>query len=125
MTTVVDHLKKVTLELQWGARRAPFEFILGAASDGLCPFEAELLHRTVGDRLQLSIPKAMTEHTFGHLHPDLRAALRLNDPFETLDLSVTVAAVVEPPPREVVRAMAQATDRSGCGGSCGCGCGGH
>lgn len=125
MTSVVEHLKKITLELRAGTREAPFEFIIGAASDGLCPFEINLLHKTVGDRFHLSIPRAMTAPTFAHLHLPLCRALALEDPLEALDLAITVVSVAEPAPREVVRALAQATEQHGCGGDCGCGCGGH
>ena len=30
----------------------------------------------------------------------------------------------DPEPREIIQALAQATDQNGCGGDCGCGCGG-
>jgi hypothetical protein len=125
MSSVVDHLKKVVLELQWDHRAVPFEFIVGAASDGLCPFECELLHKSPGDRLRLSIPRAMTGPTFAHLHAAICRLLELERPAETLDLGITVVRVEDPQPREVVRAMAQAAEQHGCGGDCGCGCGGH
>ena len=121
--TKIDHLKKVRLEIACGGRRAPFEFVLGAASEGLCPCEYELLHKTVGDRLNLSIPKPMVAQTFAHLYAPLCGILQLNTPYEMLDLAVTVAAVDAPAPREIVRAMAQALEQAGCGGDCGCGCG--
>lgn len=125
MTSVVDHLKKVVLTLRWDNHSTPFEFILGAASEGLCPFECELLNKSAGDRFTLSIPWAMSGQTFAHLQGDVCRALAPGPADEALDLDITVVAVKDPEPREVVRALAQAAEQHGCGGDCGCGCGGH
>ena len=125
MSTPVDHLKKVTLELQIDTRTETFAFICGAASDGFCPFEYELLHKVAGDQLELSIPRAKAVQTFGHLYRPLRKALQITDPPETFDFKMSITSVSDPEPREVVQAMAQATDQNGCGGDCECGCGGH
>lgn len=125
MGNAVDHLKKVHLEIQFKARTVPFDFIFGIASDGMCPFEYDLLHKTVGDRLQLTVPKTNARRTFGHLYLPLFTALSLSGIPETLHLDIAVSAVAEAEPREVVRAMAQASEADGCGGDCGCGCGGQ
>jgi len=125
MTTVVDHLKKVTLHIQSDERPLPFEFIVGAASEGLCPFEFELLHKSPGERCRLSIPREKTSRMLAHLQKPLCGALHLNEAREDLDLHITIVAVEDPEPREVVRAMAQAAEQNGCGGGCGCGCGGQ
>ena len=121
----VDHLKKVGLELEIDRLSVPFEFICGAASEGLCPFEYELLDKSAGARFQLSIPRDKAASTFAHLYTPIRMSLQLMDLPQTLELTVAVVSVSEPEPREIVRAMAQAADQSGCGGDCGCGCGGH
>lgn len=125
MSTPVDHLKKVTLAFQIDTRKETFEFICGAASDGFCPFEYELLHKVAGDQLTLSIPRTKAVQTFGHLYRPLRMALQITEPPETFEFKISIASVTDPEPREVVQAMAQATDQNGCGGDCGCGCGGH
>jgi hypothetical protein len=125
MSSVIDHLKKVRLEVRYNGRTMPFEFIFGIASDGMCPFEYELLHKTVGDRLHVTLPQAEAPRTFAHLLLPLRKALSLFEVPETYDLAIVILAVTDADPREVVRAMAQATETEGCGGDCGCGCGGH
>ena len=125
MTAPVENLKKVTLELHTDTRTETFVFICGAASDGFCPFEYELLHKIAGDQLRLSVPRANAAQIFGHLYMPLRMALHLTDPPETLNLKIGITSVCDPEPREVIQAIAQATDRNGCGGDCGCGCGGH
>ena len=125
MTTAVDHLKKIRLEIQHDERTEPFEFIFGIASDGMCPFEYELLHKAPGEHLHLRIPRAEAAHTFAHLFTPLRKALALFDLPAILDLQLTIAAVMDAAPREVVKAMAQSTEEDSCGGDCGCGCGGH
>jgi hypothetical protein len=125
MTAPVEHLKKVTLELYTDTRKETFVFVCGAASEGFCPFEYELLHKIPGDQLRLSVPRAKVAQTFGHLYMPLRMALHIAEPPETFDLKITITSVCDPAPREIIQAMAQATDRNGCGGACGCGCGGH
>jgi len=125
MTAAVDHLKKITLELQTTSGKTPFEFICGTASEGLCPFEYDLLHKVAGDQLHLSIPREKVFPTFAHLSTSLRRALVSTDLPDILDLTVSIISVSDPDPREIVRAMAQAADQNGCGGDCGCGCGGH
>jgi len=125
MSNAVDHLKKVSLEIQVKERVVPFDFIFGIASEGMCPFEYELLHKTVGDRLRVAVPQTNARRTFAHLYLPVCAALSLSEIPETLHLDIAVSAVRDAEPREVVRAMAQASEADGCGGDCGCGCGGH
>ena len=125
MSSAVDHLKKISLEVQFDARTVPFDFIFGIASDGMCPFEYALLHKAVGDRLHLSVPRAEASRTFAHLYRPLCAALSLPEALGIFSLDITVSAVTDAEPREVVRAMAQVAEADGCGGDCGCGCGGH
>jgi len=125
MPLAVDHLKKVNLELRTDTVTAPFEFICGAASEGFCPFEYELLEKVPGDQFKLSIPWTKAGSTFAHLYTPFCMTLQLPNPPETLDLIVSIVSVSDPEPREVVRAMAQATEKNGCGGDCSCGCGSH
>jgi len=121
MGNAVDHLKRVSLEIRFKEQTVPFDFIFGIASDGMCPFEYELLHKTVGDRLQLAVPQTKAPRIFAHLYRSLCTALSLSAIPETLNLDIIVSAVTVADPREVVRAMAQATEAQGCGGDCGCG----
>lgn len=125
MSTPVDHLKKVTLELHTDTQKETFMFVCGAASDGFCPFEYELLHKVAGDQLQMSVPQVKAAQTFAHLYRPLRTALHMTILPKTFDLEITITAVTDPAPREVVQAMAQATEQNGCSGDCGCGCDRH
>ena len=125
MSNAVDHLKKVTLALEMTDRKEQFDLIFGTASDGLSPFEYELLNKTVGDQIHLAVKRTEAAPMFAHLYLPIRKTLQLIEPPETLELMVSVEAVTDPEPREIVRAMAQAAEQSGCGGDCGCGCGGH
>jgi hypothetical protein len=125
MTSAIDHLKKVSLELRFRESTIPFDFIFGIASDGMCPLEYELLHKSVGDRLHLNLSRVEASRNFAHLYRSMLMALSLQEAPETLDLDMIISAVEDANPREVVRAMAQAAESEGCGGDCGCGCGGH
>ena len=125
MSSAVDHLKKVSLELRFRESTIPFDFIFGIASDGMCPLEYQLLHKSVGDRLPLNLSRVEASRIFAHLYRPILIALSLYEVPETLDLLIIISAVEDANPREVVRAMAQASESEGCGGDCGCGCGGH
>ncbi len=134
MTLQVDHLKKVRLRLEAGSEKRSSQstvepkaltFICGTASGGMCPFEYQLIGKTVGERLDLSIPASQLVETMAHLLMPLRRALEVVTTPAVLDLAVTIEAVSEPAPREIIRAMAEATNADGCGGDCDCGCGGH
>jgi hypothetical protein len=125
MSSAVDHLKRISLKVQFEARTVPFDFIFGIASDGMCPFEYELLHKAVGDRLHLNVPPAEAPRTFAHLYRPLCSALSLPEASRTFKLDISVSAIADAEPRDVVRAMAQVAEADGCGGDCGCGCGGH
>ena len=134
MTLQVDNLKKVRLRLEAGSEKRSSQstvepkaltFICGTASGGMCPFEYQLIGKTVGERLDLSIPASQLVETMAHLLMPLRRALEVVTTPAVLDLAVTIEAVSEPAPREIIRAMAEATNADGCRGDCDCGCGGH
>jgi hypothetical protein len=134
MTMQVDYLKKVQLRIEAGAEAGTWDLtpepqaltlICGAASAGLCPFEYELIGKTAGDRLELAIPASRLPETMAHLLLPLREALAFATMPPVLALGVTIEAVTDPNPREVIRAMAEATNQEGCGADCDCGCGGH
>ena len=134
MTMQVDFLKKVQLRIEAAAdagaeeRTAapqPLTLICGAASAGLCPFEYELIGKSPGDRVEFRVPASRLPETMAHLLMPLREVLQ-GAPFPpVLAMGVTVEAVSDPTPREVIRAMAEAANQEGCGAGCDCGCGGH
>ena len=134
MSMQVDYLKKVHLKLEAGAEAGrwdltpeprPLTFICGTASAGMCPFEYQLIGKSAGERLELSIPASRLAETMAHLLIPLRTALEGAIIPPVLALAATVEKVSEPAPREVIRAMAEATNAEGCGVDCDCGCGGH
>jgi FKBP-type peptidyl-prolyl cis-trans isomerase 2 len=129
LTARIENLKKVTLLLNVGGAPesldgtgspVPFAFIYGVASAGLCPFESALYEKTVGERVELTVPAAEAQEFFGHLLLPLRQLLALQIMPHTLVLQVEVTAVHDADNREIVQSLAKAG--SGCGGSCGCGC---
>jgi hypothetical protein len=133
MATTVQPLKKVTLSLSAGdgpgkfapaAPPAPLEFIFGAASDGLCPFETALAGRHEGANLAVSVKSSAAHQYFGHIFHVLGDKLGDRMADDPICLEITVIAITDADDREVVRAVAQALTHGGCGGSCGCGCGG-
>lgn len=134
MDQTVDHLKKVYLVLEAGSLPGdrdltpaprPLTFICGTASAGMCPFEYQLVGKGAGDRLEFSIPASRLPETMAHLLMPLRKALGGAAMPPVLSLVVTIEQVSEPAPREIIRAMAEATNAGGCSDDCSCGCGGH
>lgn len=123
MPIAVDYLKKVALKIHTDTLTGKLEFVCGAASDGFCPFEYELLHKAPGDQLHLSVPQAKAVQTFAHLYMPLQKALGLTNMAGTMDLTISIISVCDPEPREIIQALSQAADQKGCGGDCGCGCG--
>jgi hypothetical protein len=91
----------------------------------MCPFEYQLMGKTAGEQLVLSIPASQLTETMAHLLTPLRLALKGVAMPPVLALAVTIDDVSDPAPREIIRAMAEATNADGCGGDCDCGCGGH
>ena len=133
MSLQVDYLKKVQLQLKAGAEAGQWDlttgpktltFICGTASAGLCPFEYQLVGKAAGESLEISIPASRLSETMAHLLRPLRKALEGAAIPPVLALAVTIEKVSEPAPREVIKAMAEATNAEGCGADCDCGCGG-
>ncbi len=130
----VDHLKKVHLRLEAGSAPGEWDltptprtltFICGTASAGMCPFEFQLIGKSAGERLALSIPASRLGETMAHLLRPLRKVLEGAPIPPVLSLAVTIEQVSDPAPREIISAMAEATNAEGCGSDCSCGCGGH
>lgn len=125
----VEDLKKVTLTFQAGTSAAQmdltpqhpeFEFIFGLATEGMTPFEYELVDKSEGEEILLHIKKNSINRFFEHLSPPL------GDLFEDRDeiyLRARIAAVADADNREIVKAMADMASHGGSGCDCGCGCG--
>ena len=124
---VVDHLKKVTLELEAGSgpdrmdhTDSPLQhtFVFGVASDGITPFEKAFFSCAVGDERTFDIQGQNSCDTLGHLRVPLLAQLPVSPPFF---LKARIAHITQAENREVVQAMAATLND--CGGDCDCGCG--
>ncbi|MGE5838796.1 MAG: hypothetical protein ACM34H_02605 [Deltaproteobacteria bacterium] len=119
---VVGPLRKVSLLLEAGtgpdktdltAAPIAFEFIYGAGSKGLCPFELRLADKKEGDILSFHVRGEELSDLFHHLlMPSLPVSAG------SFYLKVKIASVSDAAPREVIKAMAEA-------GSCGDHCCGH
>lgn len=128
----IGNLKKVLLAIGAGAEKGSstltpepvaFSFIYGIAAEGISPFESALYEKRVGEVIAITVSASETSEFFAHLLLPLREQLKLLIMPETLCLEITVKDVFEADNREVVQAIAGAAGQSGCGGSCGCGCG--
>jgi hypothetical protein len=125
----VEHLTKITLTFQAGTsadamdlipQNPEFSFIFGLATEGMTPFEYELVDKTEGEEILLHIRKNALNRFFEHLSPPLW------DLFEGRDevyLKARIAAVAKAENREIVKAMADIAAHAGEGCDCGCGCG--
>jgi hypothetical protein len=134
LPATIAPLKKVTLSLLAGSAGSQsekfnltavpvnFQFIYGVASDGLCPFEAALHDKAIGDSLILVVPSGEAHEFFGHLFSPLYRALGVQIIPETITLQADIMSVAAAENQEIVQSLAKALAAGGCGGSCGCGC---
>ncbi len=124
-------MKKISLNLIAGS--APesssftpspvvLEFIFGAGSAGLTPFEIALDGMQVGERLSLKLATHEWISYFGHHYAPIREKLGLLIIPDTLFLEAELTAQSEPSAREVVQYMAKAMSQGGCGCGDGCTC---
>jgi hypothetical protein len=120
----IGPLKKISLLLEAGtgpdktdltAAPIAFEFIFGAGSQGLCPFEFQLADKKEGDALSMRVRGEELADLFQHL---LMSALAVLESVGAFYLKVKIVRVSEADPKEVIKAMAEA-------GSCGDHCCGH
>jgi len=127
--SVVDYLKKVTLELEAGTgpdrmnlTDSPLQhaFVFGVAHNGITPFEKAFFSRTVGDEHIFDIQGQNACDTPGHLTSPLLAQLPVSPPFF---LKARITHVAQADNREVIQAMAATLNDCGDGCDCGCGCG--
>jgi hypothetical protein len=117
----IGSLMKIRLLLEAGtgadrsdltAEPIPFEFIFGAGSQGLSPFEFELAGKKEGDRVSISLRPEELSGLFQHL---LVPFLAIPEGTSTFLLKVQIVKVTEAEPKEVIKAMAEA---AACGDHC-------
>jgi hypothetical protein len=129
----VDVLRRVGLSLAAGSAEgrsdilpgpAPFDFIFGIGTDGITPFEYRLVHKLPGDHIEVMVTRNDLSRLFGHLAPQVLAALPIPARLDRWWLSVAIEAVNAADGRDVVRALARLSEAAE--GGCGCtgGCGG-
>ena len=94
------------------AEPIPFEFIFGAGSQGLCPFEFQLTGKKGGDDLSLRVREEDLADLFQHL---FIPSLPMQGGSGAFYLKVKIVEVSEADPKEVIKAMAEA---SSCGDHC-------
>jgi hypothetical protein len=96
------------------------DFIFGIGSGGWTPFERLLSDRRETESFSGHVAGAEAGLFFGHVAPALG---RLFETRETVFFKACILAVETPPPREVIKAMADAAAHGHEGGcDCGCGC---
>ncbi len=120
----ISPLTKVSLELSvsvdppTGQHPEPttdFSFVFGIGTQGLSPFEMELLGKQPGDHMRMRVGAGQAAEYFEHLLGPLLKSLDTEPP---LDFNLEVQAVSRVSDRELVQALAQ----KGGEGGCGCGC---
>ena len=115
----VEPLMKVRVAWDDPPRSGRVEFVVGVGPGGLVPFEHLLSGRTAGDEVRFTLASAEEAgRFFGHLAPAFGPWFKAGE----VACVVRIDAVERPDPREVVRALAEATGHGPC--DCGCGCGG-
>ena len=122
----VQNLKKISLSFQAGTSadmmdlipiNSRFEFIFGLSPEGMTPFEYELVDQPEGQDVLLRLDRQSLGSFFEHLNPPL---LDLFSNCNTVYLKVKIEAVTTADNREIVKALAQMTEYSDSGCSCGC-----
>jgi hypothetical protein len=122
----VQPLKRIRVALKAGWTDAEMDiplpdaeiaFIFGIGSGGLTPFECLLNDRLENGTIAFRVAGSEAGLFFGHVAPGL--ARRFESGNE-VHFTARIVAVETPPPREVIKAMA---DMAGHGAGCDCGCG--
>jgi hypothetical protein len=122
-----DYLKKISVSLETGTSAEsmdlssapiPLQFIYGAGSQGICPFEKSLFGKSAGHTVLLQVESKNYFDYFGHLLESLKDMLP-NEP--SFFLKVSIDGVHPADNREVIQAIAHGTGSCDC--DCGCGCG--
>jgi hypothetical protein len=125
MPLQVEPLKRVRLAVESRAAETEpplscfeVEFIYGIGSSGVSPFECLLAGRQAEETVSCRLTPSETDAFFDHLttvFPPLFAG------GPSIFLTIRIAAIESPPPREIVKAIAETLHRHS--GSCDCGCG--
>jgi len=117
----IGPLKKIRLLLEAGTgpgmmdftvEPIPFEFVFGAGSQGLSPFEFQLANKKEGDGLSMHVRAEELPDLFLHL---LIPSLAVPESISSFYLKVRILSVSEADPKEVIKAMAEA---AACGDHC-------
>ncbi len=125
------HMNKITLSLSAGQTEdnysftptaANFDFVYGASSEGLTPFELALADMEINQIKEFAISSEELGLFFGPLLMPFRQALNLHLLPGKLYLKAELLDCKELEAREIVKAMAKSVGHGNCGGSCGCGC---
>ncbi len=129
-TETVALMKKITLSFTPGSENDSREYqrnnpgmdvIVGVGSRGLTPFEYEIIDKPVGSRLNISLHSHEIQPFFEHLASTIHKRFPQLPREATIHLTVGIDAITEPTPKEIIQAIAAATE--GCSdGGCGCGC---
>jgi len=114
----IDHLKKITLALECGARQKgtpekqfPLMFIYGIGSEGLSPFECALAGKGEGDEFSIRVEKQDMLNYFEHLAQAFTDCGKC----DIFYLRGRVVKIIAADQREVITAMAELAD---CGDHC-------
>jgi hypothetical protein len=95
-------------------------FIFGIGSAGLTPFECLLNQRTENDAIAFRVAGSDACLFFGHVAAPIG---RLTSALPEVYFRVSIVGIETPPPREIIKAMAdQASHDHGAGCGCGGGC---
>jgi hypothetical protein len=123
----VENLKQITLSIQAGTSKdtmeltpmyPKIEFIFGLGSQGMTPFEYELVGKAEGERVLLHLSNENYYRFFEHLNPFLMDLFKGR---HDVYIEVTIDAVTPADNRNIVKAMADMAAHSGIGCDCGCG----
>lgn len=98
-----------------------FGFVFGLGTQGLTEFEMRLTGKQTGDRITIPVTTNTPTDFFEHLWSPLAKVLKIDPPF---DLHVSITSVNTVTDRELVSALVQKTEDTGCScdGGCGCSC---
>jgi len=124
----VDNLKKIALTLESGTAPdkmdltplpVPWEIIFGIGSEGITPFEYEIVNRSIDDEILIRLTREEIPFKFKHLTQFILENIETRDFFY---LKVRIVNISKADSREVVKALAGNVKH---GNGCGCGCDGH
>lgn len=126
----VDSLKKIGLILESGTspdemnltqEPVAWEIIVGTGSEGITPFEYEIVNKTIDDEILIHLQRTEIPTKFEHLAPFIKEHIETRDSFY---LKVRINNISTADTKEIVKALAgNVSHGDDCG--CGCGCGEH